>query len=169
MVFMVQLEQLLSRIILATTVLLFSCNHFPKLVNEEDEHLEKNKGIYYFNDQLFTGQIYKLNEVGDTVFILKVEEGCKNGLSRYYWNNGNLKRTANFKHNIYHGEVIDYFENGNIYSIFNYVDGHESGLQQVWKSDGRIKAKYEVVKGRKYGLTGVKNCENVFEDSLGHF
>jgi antitoxin component YwqK of YwqJK toxin-antitoxin module len=83
---------------------------------------------------------------------------------KFYWPDGKLNVKLNYQNGIYHGSVVRYFENGNLFSSFNYKDGQESGKQQMWKSDGRIKVNYEVINGRKYGLTGVKNCVNVLEE-----
>lgn len=154
-------------------VLLFACNcscsDEVNFIESNNKSLEKLKGKYYLNGDLFSGFVFELVQNGDTSFVLSIKDGFKNGQAKYFWPNGNLKRWANFKEGNYHGEVIEYYENGQVYSKFNYVNGHESGLQQVWKSDGRIKVNYEVIDGRKYGLTGVKNCVNVLEDSFSHF
>jgi antitoxin component YwqK of YwqJK toxin-antitoxin module len=47
----------------------------------------------------------------------------------------------------------------------NYVMGHESGAQQQFYTDGKIKANYTIIDGRRYGLLGTKNCVNV-SDSI---
>ncbi len=46
----------------------------------------------------------------------------------------------------------------------SYAMGHESGLQQLWQSDGALYANYIVREGRKYGLTGTKECANIYSD-----
>ena len=61
----------------------------------------------------------------------------------------------------YEGDVKVWYPDGSLFQHFKYKKGHEDGAQKVWKSDGRIKANYVVRDGRRYGLTGVKNCINV--------
>jgi len=147
---------------------LFSaCSSKPNVVDLEDTLLTKEKGIYYFGEEEYSGIIVEKFGNGNLSGEIKVVDGIKEGISSKWWPNGNLKSETNFENGEYHGTVSTFFENGNPFSVFNYDHGHESGLQQMWKSDGRLKVNYEVIHGRKYGLTGVKNCVNVFEEK-GH-
>ena len=45
--------------------------------------------------------------------------------------------------------------------FFNYKKGKESGSQRLWKTDGSIKANYDVVNGERFGLIGLKKCYQV--------
>lgn len=91
-------------------------------------------------------------------------EGKKVGVHMGWWPNGNKRFEYHYSEDMYHGKVREWYENGQLYKRFHYKDGHEEGFQQMWKPDGRIAANYEVRNGRKYGLTGVKNCTSVWED-----
>ena len=44
---------------------------------------------------------------------------------------------------------------------FNYINGKEAGKQLLLKSNGNIKANYEVVNGERFGLIGLKKCYTV--------
>lgn len=159
--------QLPSSFGLLACVLLFSCSRMPDEVISSDELISKEKGRYYYNDVLYSGTLIEYDSLGNKVAEVALEKGVRNGVSKYWWPNGNLKREAGYLDGAYHGEVSEFYENGSPYAVFHYEQGHESGSQKVWKSDGRIKANYDVIDGRKYGLTGVKNCINVLEeDSL---
>lgn len=50
---------------------------------------------------------------------------------------------------------------------FNYENGNENGRQQLWKVDGTIKANYEVVHSERFGLIGLKKCNNVSDSEIG--
>ena len=134
------------------------------VVNNTDEGLEKRRGKFYYNDQLLTGEIIGLFENGDTSNIAQYRNGIKEGTTKKWWENGNLKFEGHYHLGNYHGVVAEWYENGQPYTLFNYDNGKESGKQQAWKPNGNIKANYEVIGDRKYGLTGVKNCSNVWEN-----
>ena len=148
-------------------ILFYACVSKPDIVDSKDVFLTKEKGIYYYNADIYSGIIQEKFDNGNLLSEMNIVNGIKDGISRKWWPNGNLKSESNFENGEYHGTVSVFFENGKTFSIFNYEHGHESGSQQMWKSDGRLKVNYEVVNGRKYGLTGVKNCINVFDDE-GH-
>ncbi len=162
--FMVQLERLLNNSFIIFFIFLISCTTVPERVKMSDENLIKEKGVYSFEGSVYTGIVEEYDDAGRLISEIKLVDGKKEGLSKFYWPDGKLKCEANYQNGIYHGSVVRYFENGNLFSSFNYDQGQESGKQQMWKSDGRIKVNYEVINGRKYGLTGVKNCINVLEE-----
>ena len=62
---------------------------------------------------------------------------------------------------MYHGNVKEWYSNGQLYRDFNFNNGKEVGSQKLWKLDGTIKANYEVVKGERFGLIGLKKCYQV--------
>jgi antitoxin component YwqK of YwqJK toxin-antitoxin module len=166
MVFMERLVRLRNKVLLPLlTLLLTGCDSVPGKINASDPDLTKEKGVVYYNDTPYSGIVLTYDQSANPISEVQLENGIQQGVSRFYWPNGNLKRVANYQHGIYHGTVSMFYEDGNTYAVFNYVNGQESGLQQMWKSDGRLKANYEVINGRKYGLTGVKNCVNVLEES----
>jgi len=146
------------------------------------------KGIFYHHGRPFTG--LRMTQFGDgsvqhkTPFRRGLKHGLdsawypngqvkyarmyamgkKAGVHSMWYDNGVLKSLGTYQNDFYQGNLKEWYPDGNLYRDFNYVDGQEAGLQQMWKSDGRIKANYVVRQGRRYGLTGVKNCVNVFED-----
>jgi antitoxin component YwqK of YwqJK toxin-antitoxin module len=51
-----------------------------------------------------------------------------------------------------------------LFSDFNYVNGQEEGLQRAWFPNGEVQANYVAKNNRKYGITGVKNCQTTFSE-----
>lgn len=164
---MVLPERSRNNLLFLSLIFLVSCSGRPERITMSDENLIKKKGVYYFKDEPYSGILEEYDASKNLIGESELVDGKKNGVSKYYWPNRTLKFEANYKNGFYHGSVKRYFENGELLSWFNYDNGHESGKQQMWKSDGRIKVNYEVIDGRKYGLTGVKNCVNVLEED-GH-
>lgn len=163
---MVLRELLLSNILFV--FILSGCQTMPERMNIIDPSISKEKGVYYWNGSAYTGVLEEFDETGNKSAEYQLINGQRNGISRFWWPGGYLKKEAQYQNGVYHGYVKVYYKEGQLRSWFNYDQGQESGKQQIWKKDGRMKANYEVINGRKYGLTGVKNCVNVFEEE-GHF
>lgn len=76
-----------------------------------------------------------------------------------------MRIVANYRNNVYHGKVYEWDQTGTMYRMGNYENGQEQGLQTLYYPNGKIRARYEVINGRKYGFPGTKNCRNV-KDSI---
>ena len=92
-------------------------------------------------------------------------EGKKNGLQQSYWENGIKRFEFIAKDDAYEGEMKEWAQDGLLVHLSNYVNGQEDGTQQSWYSNGKIKSNYFIIKGKRYGLLGTKNCKNV-SDSI---
>lgn len=96
------------------------------------------------------------------------DQGKKVGLMRTWWEDGQLQSSFSFKDDEYEGECSEWNEKGILIRRMHYARGHESGAQQQWYDDGSIRSNYVIIKGRRFGLLGTKNCVNV-SDSLDRF
>ena len=92
-------------------------------------------------------------------------QGRKNGKQIAYWPNGNKRFEFEAKDDAYEGELREWSENGHLFHLANFVKGQEEGIQKMWYENGKIKANYFIIKGKRYGLLGTKNCKNV-SDSI---
>lgn len=158
--------------------------------NSNDISIKVKDGISYVSGEKFTGIIYSLYDNGDTVFVYPYNNGKLDGVVKVWYDNGQLqeerdyvvgrregmqkgwymdgtvKYIAGYKENMYHGQVQEWFPNGQLYRVFNYVNGQEEGMQKMYWNNGELRANYESKNGRKYGLTGIKNCATPWSDSL---
>ena len=91
--------------------------------------------------------------------------GKKNGLQQSYWENGIKRFEFIANEDVYEGEMKEWAQNGLLVHLANYVNGQEDGTQKSWYSNGKIKSNYFIIKGKRYGLLGTKNCKNV-SDSI---
>jgi antitoxin component YwqK of YwqJK toxin-antitoxin module len=89
----------------------------------------------------------------------------KNGKQIAYWDNGNKRFEFNAVNDAYEGELKEWDYNGNLFHLAHYENGQEEGVQKLWYENGKIRANYVILKGRRYGLLGTKNCKNV-SDSI---
>jgi antitoxin component YwqK of YwqJK toxin-antitoxin module len=92
-------------------------------------------------------------------------DGRKEGRQVSYWQNGNKRFEFNAKNDAYEGELREWNYKGNLSHLAHYKAGQEQGIQKVWYDNGKIKANYVIINGKRYGLLGTKNCKNV-SDSI---
>jgi antitoxin component YwqK of YwqJK toxin-antitoxin module len=148
--------------------------------------LKNEGGIFKVNNQPFSGIIYRLAEnKKDTVAVASFVNGTEDGEwrsyysngqlqeRRYYsdgkktdiyegwWPNGNKRLLYHFENGEYEGSCIDWNVSGKLASSMNYKNGYEDGSQQQFYENGKVKANYVMIDGRRYGLLGTKNCVNV--------
>ncbi|MFT5822953.1 MAG: antitoxin component YwqK of YwqJK toxin-antitoxin module [Crocinitomix sp.] len=164
---MVRLAQLPNNILLALFLLCtFACETEKERFDVALDHgkLTKVKGVYFLFDETLNGRIFSSFENGDTAAIAEYTEGVKNGVTRKWYEGGQLKFEGHYKDGNYEGSVTEWYPSGQAYSLFNYENGKEVGRQQAWLENGKFKANYEVIGDRKYGLTGIKNCSNDWEE-----
>lgn len=87
--------------------------------------------------------------------------GKKNGPQIAFWENGNKRFEFIAKEDAYEGEMKEWAIDGSLFHLANFINGQEEGVQKLWYENGKIRANYVVIKGRRYGLLGTKNCKNV--------
>ncbi len=92
-------------------------------------------------------------------------KGAKNGLQTAYWENGAKKFEFVAREDAYEGEFKEWNIEGNLIHLAHFENGHENGSQKLWDEEGKIRANYVIVNGKRYGLLGTKNCKNV-SDSI---
>ena len=103
---------------------------------------------YYNNDILVKEGMY------DTL-------SRKIGLWRYYWKNGDLKKTGHYKNGKKHSEWIYYFSNGDIQQKGKYEKGLPVGEWVWWYSNKQKRREENYLNGKENGLS-------VEYDSLGN-
>lgn len=83
-----------------------------------------------------------------------IDEICTRGIHFY------LSEKVAFFHNktIENGNCKDWYENGQIASEDNYVNGEKHGVQTSWYENGQIKSVYNYVNGEKH-----ENCKEWHE------
>ena len=92
-------------------------------------------------------------------------KGKKNGKQIAYWPNGYKRFEFVAKDDSYEGELQEWSQHGHLFHLANFVNGQEEGVQKMWYENGKIKANYVIMSGKRYGLLGTKNCKNV-SDSI---
>lgn len=91
--------------------------------------------------------------------------GKKNGKQLAYWENGNKRFEFMSENDAYEGELSEWTFDGKLTHLAHYKDGQEDRSQKLWYDNGKIRANYVIINGKRYGLLGTKNCKNV-SDSI---
>lgn len=156
-------------------------------VNSTDTKLNTKARLIYYDTLLFSGRITevkgndtmsyseykagKLNGKQVTYFSKGMvneeryyENGFKTGEHKGWWENSNQRFIYHFENDLLEGNVKVWNEKGMLFNDFNYVKGQEDGLQQAWFPNGDVQANYVAINNRKYGITGVKNCQTISGD-----
>ncbi len=160
------------------------------LVASESKDLKTSNNTLYKNNALFEGMVYELFPTStDTASIESYLQGKLHGRTSKWYPNGQLKESRMYANGRKQGKQVAYWQNGlkrfefmavqdayegelrewnvagNLIHLATFENGQEEGTQKMWYDNGKIRANYVMVKGRRYGLLGTKNCENV-SDSI---
>ena len=100
--------------------------------------------------------------------IRHLKNGVRQGLQTAYWENGRKRFEYIAVNDAYEGELKEWAENGQLFHIGHYKKGQEEGIQKMWHANGKIRSNFIIIKGRRYGLLGTKNCKNVNEKLLAY-
>ncbi|TKT88108.1 toxin-antitoxin system YwqK family antitoxin [Dyadobacter frigoris] len=160
------------------------------LISSETPHLSSVNGRKFLGKTLFTGYIYDLYPSGDTAEISgfldgnehgirkkfypggrlrekrEFNQGKKTGIYYAWWDNGDKMLKYHFKNDEYDGTCQEWNRYGRLIREMNYANGHEEGPQKLYYDNGKVRANYVILNGRRYGLLGTKNCVNVSDSVL---
>ena len=105
---------------------------------------------------------------GKIMEIRHVQNGVRQGLQTAFWENGKKRFEYVAANDAYEGELKEWAENGQLFHLAHYKNGQEEGVQQMWHAKGKIRSNFVIIKGRRYGLLGTKNCKNINEKLLAY-
>ena len=122
-------------IFLLNSIFIFS----GRIINIEDTDY-KNSLVYAKGENVsFTGKILTFYEDGKLKDETMYKNGKREGLSKYYYQNGKLAVEQNFNNdgNI-EGIRKDYWENGNIQEECLYKNGLREGILKEYDEKGKL-------------------------------
>ena len=79
---------------------------------KEKSYIEERKGIIYYKDEPFTGEMFENYENGQLKIKVNWKDGKEDGLLEQYYENGQLQYKANFIDGKEDGSLESYDKNG---------------------------------------------------------
>ncbi len=152
-----------------------------------DNYFSNHQDTLYYMQQYFTGFRYALFANGDTELVQSyfngLEEGPqrkwygnkqlaeehffingkKEGLQQGWWADAKQKFIYHFSNDLFTDELKEWNAAGQLNRDFHYMNGQEEGSQKMWWDNGTIRANYVIRDGKKYGLIGLKICNNPYD------
>jgi antitoxin component YwqK of YwqJK toxin-antitoxin module len=162
----------------------------PTFTNASDKGFANHQDTVYYNENYFTGYRYALYPNGDTASLQSyfngVEEGSqkkwypnkqleetrfyingkKEGTHEGWWPDGKPKFLFTVYNDEYNGEFKEWYSSGLLGKQFHYNNGHEEGSERLWWDNGTVRANYVIRNGKKYGLIGLKLCDNPYDSVI---
>jgi antitoxin component YwqK of YwqJK toxin-antitoxin module len=132
---------------------------------ELDSLNEDTLSIAEYSNGLLNGKVKKWYPGKQLMEERFYSEGKKNGKQISYWQNGIKRFEFIAKDDAYEGELKEWSVEGKLIHLATFKNGQEEGTQKMWYDNGKIRANYVMIKGKRYGLLGTKNCRNV-SDSI---
>jgi antitoxin component YwqK of YwqJK toxin-antitoxin module len=159
-------------------------------INVNDKGFIKHQDTVYYQDKYFTGSQFSLYQDGDTESVKNyfngVEEGWqkkwysnkqlaeerfyingkKEGTHRGWWPDGKQKFIFEAVDDEYNSEFKEWYSSGLLGKQFHYINGQEEGSERLWWDNGTVRANYVIRNGKKYGLIGLKICNNPYDSVI---
>lgn len=92
------------------------------------------------------------NRLQMTGFLNKPVHTSRHGEFKWYYENGNLNQTGQYKNGKPHGKLEFFYEDGKLESFSYYKNGALDGSFSSFHTDGQITAKGEYIDGKLNGI-----------------
>ena len=121
---------------------------------KEKEYIEEKKGITYYKDEPFTGEIFENYENGQLKYKVNLKDGLpEDGLIKKYHRNGQLREMTNIKDGKLDGIYARYYFNGQLREKFegkgNIKGRPQDGTLKKYDENGLLKKMYKYKDGKR--------------------
>ena len=110
---------LLKTILPVLLLSIFSNSTIPSSETIRIDEVDYSKGVYYFNDRAFNGDIVDYYENDKLKFRYHVLDGRLNGEAFEYFPNGEIKSIRNYSTSKLFGHFTEYYDNGEVRASFD--------------------------------------------------
>ncbi|MDB4170527.1 toxin-antitoxin system YwqK family antitoxin [Polaribacter sp.] len=121
---------------------------------KEKSYIEERKGIIYYKDEPFTGEMFENYKNGQLQLKENYKDGVRNGVFESYYENGQLAEKENYKFGDRDGSYEGYFESGQLKSKENYKDGVRNGEFESYYENGQLNGKLSEGEYKSYYENG---------------
>lgn len=161
-------------------------------VSYEALSLDRLEGVWTLQGKLYSGYAVQSYPNGSIKARIGFFNGKKQGISRGYYPDGQLRQLTPYHQNLVHGEARNWFgteehsllavrnfylgklhgtfkkwyKSGQLFKVMNYNMGKEEGMQQAFNENGDIYANYEAKNGRSFGLKRSMLCFALADEKI---
>ncbi|MEL6535699.1 MAG: membrane-binding protein [Bacteroidota bacterium] len=161
-------------------------------IEKSELFYDREKSLWTWNNQVYSG--YAVSYHGDGTLKEKfgILEGRKQNQAIHWYPDGHYERAANYhmgklhgdkktwsadtahtllSHLQYvagkaHGEQKIWYPTGELFKKLHLNMGQEEGLQQAFRKNGALFAKYEALDGRIFGLKKAALCFGLSDENI---
>jgi len=141
------------------SLILFGCFESELIVNNNDQLLQKDRGIIYYDNVPLSGIVNSQYPHNKTKSKQTYKSGKLNGPYTEWYPNGKIRYSKNFKDGLQEGEQREWYWDGALARIMKFQAGKQQGDQIGWKENGDLRFKYTYVNGKRYGFMGSTLCQ----------
>ena len=128
-------------------------NLIPILINEIKSTNFSEKRLTYKVGEIIEELEFEFDENLENTYSQGIHYYLDKDIARFYMDSSLITEEK------FSGELINYYENGNPWKKFTYIQGKKEGECKVWYEDGNLKTKCTYIQGKKEG-----ECKGWFEN-----
>ena len=141
------------------SLILFGCFESELRVNNNDQLLQKDRGIIYYDNVPLSGIVNSQYPHNKTKSKQTYKSGKLDGAYIEWYPNGQIRYSKYFKDGLQEGEHKEWHWDGTLARIMKFQAGKQQGEQIGWKENGDLRFKYTYVNGKRYGFMGSVLCQ----------
>ena len=141
------------------SLILFGCFESELIVNNNDQLLQKDRGIIYYDNVPLSGIVNSQYPHNKTKSKQTYKSGKLDGAYIEWYPNGQIRYSKYFKDGLQEGEHKEWHWDGTLARIMRFQAGKQQGEQIGWKENGDLRFKYTYVNGKRYGFMGSALCQ----------
>ena len=124
-------------------------SQWPVFAQQDAELRLRVDGLWYMpnRSEPYTGKAARAHFDGTKISVINYRAGKQHGLTRFWYNNGNLRSSFNYIDGQLDGNATYYYRNGNIQNLTMYQGGLKHGLTVDWWPEGKKSFEENYVKG----------------------
>lgn len=122
------------------------------LIGQSQELELKEDGKYYQSGELFSGELKSVRDDGSIVSVRFFEYGNEDGISVYYFQNGQKKEERAYLNGLKHGQWTTWNQEGIKTAEAEYFNDEKHGKWFIYDADGTKRYAMRYDRGKKVGI-----------------
>tara|TARA_R110002073_G_scaffold279026_1_gene442791 strand:+ start:21642 stop:22226 length:585 start_codon:yes stop_codon:yes gene_type:complete len=116
------------------------------------------------NKEVFDGKVTWFYENGHIMQTVNYKNNVLEGARKDYFENGPLKSQYAYINGKRAGDWVGFYENGKMHESGSYVDGERDGHWKEYHTNGKLKGEGKYSKGKKIGIWKMHYYDGIEEE-----